>query len=338
MIRPQKFPGVVPTIRPLIRGLKRLPAAVPQFVCNTGKGFLHGGFSLPQDLFLHGNGIAHCLPLSGFLNGPLRALLLGLCVRLCGGGTCVCALLYSLLCGLCGSQIVAVCIWADNAAHRAGRRAYQKVIQRVGKRFLRRGHVTAVNAGQLPFHPVANKLFQAFTNCSGSEGQRRSQRLFTNFCFGKLVYRAADSTFHHIIQRAAAVCFCKRQCNVEHFFGENLFRGRCCAVKALLPPRSAVLPCLLGRSAEGPRRKRDHARCAAGNEIGNCVKGALGHRCPRVHQQPPNSPRTLFCTGQVFFCIGCNFICQPVIFLCGCVGFGGCFPSVLNIPAHPVDF
>ena len=223
VIRPQELPGIGPTVRPLIRRLKRLFAAVPQRVCNAGKGFLHGGFPLPQDLFLHGNGVrperlVNCRSIRG-----LRRLY----ARLRRGGTCtllnVCALLCTLL---CGSQIIAVCVRADDAAHRAGRCAYQEIIQRIRKRFLRRSHIAAVNAGQLPFHPVADELFQALANRSGSESQRRPKRLFTNFRFGKLVYRAADAALHHVIQRTAAVRLCKRQCDVEHLFGENLFCGR----------------------------------------------------------------------------------------------------------------
>ena len=229
VIRPQKFSGIGPTVRSLIRRLKRLSAAVPQLVRNAGKGFLHGGFPLPQDLLLHGNGVrperlVNCRGIRGLRR--LYARLRRLYARLRRGGRCtllnVCALLYALL----GAQIVAVCVGADYAAHRAGRRTYQKVIQRVRKRFLCRGHIAAVNAGQLPFHPGTDKFLQALANRSGSESQRRSKRLFPDFRFGKLVYRTADAALHHVIQRTAAVRLCKRQCDVEHLFGENLFCGR----------------------------------------------------------------------------------------------------------------
>ena len=118
-----------------------------------------------------------------------------------------------LLCAVCLFHILSLDSRV-NGFHRSGHRTADhaghesdhEIIQRVRERFFCGGHISAVDAGQLPFHPVTDQLLHALRGSRRTEGQDLFQGSLANFAFAQLVRCLSDSVFHDTVKPALAVC------------------------------------------------------------------------------------------------------------------------------------
>ena len=211
--------------------------------------------------------------------------------------------------------VVAVGARGHKAAHQAGGGAHQEIIEGVLQVLLRRADVSAVNAGHLPVHPVADELLQTLAHRSGAEGQGSAQHSLPRFRRRKAVHRLPDAPLHGIVQSAAAIRLAEGQRHVEHPLREDFLCGGGGAVEHLALVVRPILAGLLGRSAKSPDRKRSQTQRRPRDKGRQHVQGALGQGGAGVHQDPARPVGSILRPLQIH----CGALRQLVRLLIGLV-------------------